>query len=79
MIPSKGCEELKNIRDMLARLGLMCRLESAIVAELERLNIRIYALEENRKLKDAAIARLNKEVGDLKLELRGKVTVNVET
>lgn len=70
---------MKNIRDLLARLGLLCRLETAIVDELERLNVRVYALEENRKLKDAAITRLTKEVQDLRLELRGKVHVNVET
>ena len=70
---------MKNIRDLLARLGLLCRLEAAIVDELDRLNVRVYALEENRKLKDAAITRLTKEVQDLRLELRGKVYVNVET
>ena len=70
---------MKNIRDLLARLGLLCRLETAIVDELERLNVRVYALEENRKLKDAAITRLTKEVQDLRLELRGKVHVHVET
>lgn len=70
---------MKNIRDLLARLGLLCRLETAIVDELDRLNVRVYALEENRKLKDAAITRLTKEVQDLRLELRGKVHVNVET
>ena len=70
---------MKNIRDLLARLGLLCRLETAIVDELDRLNVRVYALEENRKLKDAAITQLTKEVQALRLELRGKVHVNVET
>lgn len=70
---------MKNIRDLLARLGLLCRLETAIVDELDRLNVRVYALEENRKLKDAAITTLTKEVQALRLELRGKVHVNVET
>lgn len=68
-----------NIRDMLARLGLMCRLETAIVDELERLNTRVYALEENRKLKDAAILKLERDLGILKAELRGKVRIDVET
>lgn len=67
-----------NIRDMLARLGLMVRLETAIVDKLEDHGKRLYALEENRKLKDAAILDLKKEVGQLKAELRGKVTINVE-
>lgn len=68
-----------NIRDMLARLGLLCRLETAIVDELERLNSRVYALEENRKLKDAAILKLEKDIGILRAELRGKVRIDVET
>ena len=29
---------MKNLRDLISRLGLLCRLESAIVEELERLN-----------------------------------------
>lgn len=69
---------MKNIRDLLSRLGLLCRLETAIVDELERLNGRIYALEENRKLKDAAILDLKKDVGNLRAELRGKVRIDVE-
>ena len=46
---------MKTIKDMLSRLVLMCRLENAIVSELEKLAVRVYALEENRKLKDATI------------------------
>lgn len=70
-----GKENMNNIKDLLSRLALLCRLESAIVAELESINSRLYALEENRKLKDAAIIDLKKEVGDIKLTLRQKVAV----
>lgn len=69
---------MSNIRDLLSRLGLLCRLETAIVDELERLGGRVYALEENRKLKDAALLELKKEVQNLRAELRGKVTINVD-
>lgn len=66
---------MKNIKDLLSRLGLLCRLEAAIVAELEDINKRLYALEENRKLKDAAILTLREEVSNLKLILQKKVSV----
>lgn len=69
---------MAKIRDLLARLGLLCRLEGAIIDELEALNRRVYVLEENRKLKDASLLDLKKEVQDLKAELRGKVTINVD-
>lgn len=64
---------MKNVRDLMSRLGLLCRLESAIVDELERHEARLYALEENRKLKDSEILSLKKEVQDLRLAVRGKV------
>lgn len=69
---------MPNIRDLLSRLGLLCRLETAIVDELERLGCRVYALEENRKLKDAAILDMKQEIQKLRAELRGKVTINVD-
>lgn len=69
---------MPNIRDLLSRLGLLCRLETAIVEELERLGGRVYALEENRKMKDAAILDMKKEIQKLRAELRGKVTINVD-
>lgn len=69
---------MKNIRDLLSRFGLLCRLETAIVDELDRLNSRVYALEENRKLKDASILELQKEIGVLRAELRGKVRIDVQ-
>ena len=69
---------MKNILDLLSRLGLLCRLETAIVKELESLSARVYALEENRKLKDSAILQLEKDVATLRAELRGKVKADVQ-
>lgn len=66
---------MNNIKDLLSRLTMMCRLEKAIVDELERINSRLYALEENRKLKDGAIAAINKDLGEIKLTLRQRVNV----
>lgn len=66
---------MNNIKDLLSRLTMMCRLEKAIVEELERINSRLYALEENRKLKDGAIAAINKDLGEIKLTLRQRVNV----
>lgn len=70
---------MKNVRDLMSRLGLLCRLESAIVDELERHHTQLYALEENRKLKDAEILRLKTELQDLRLAVRGKVHIDVGT
>lgn len=69
---------MKNIRDLLARLGLLCRLETAIVNKLEENDRRLYALEENRKLKDPAILQLQKDLGALRAEVRAKVRIDVE-
>lgn len=66
---------MQNIKDLLSRLSMMCRLEAAIVAELESINQRLYALEENRKIKDGAILELRKDLGEVKLSLRHKITV----
>lgn len=47
-----------------------------MAAELENQNRKIYALEENRKIKDAAISALQKEVAMLKLLVRQKVVTD---
>lgn len=67
---------MKNLRDLISRLGLLCRLESAIVEELERHESRLYALEENRKLKDAELLRVGREVQDLRMVVQGKVKID---
>lgn len=64
---------MDNIKDLLSRVMLFCRLEVAIVKELEKLDSRVKTLEEHRKMKDAEILRLNKKVSDLELILRSKV------
>lgn len=64
---------METIKDLLSRLTLLCRLETAIYKELEEINRRLYNLEENRKVKDKAIETLQKDVGNIKLMLRKKV------
>lgn len=64
---------MDNIKDLLSRVTLFCRLEVAIVKELENLSARCAALEENRKMKDATILKLEKKVSDLELMLRSNV------
>lgn len=64
---------MENIKDLLSRLKLFCRLETAIVHELEKHESRLYALEENRKMKDASIAALQRKVSDLELVIRKQV------
>ena len=64
---------METIKDLLSRLTLFARLETAIVTELESQAARIKALEENRKLKDQTIINLQKEVAELRLMLRKEV------
>lgn len=54
---------------------LQMRLENAMVEELGDQSKRLYALEENRKMKDAAIAQLQADVRALRSQLAGKVVV----
>lgn len=61
---------MKTIKDMLSRLAMMCRLEVAIVSELEKQDSRIKALEENRKIKDQTILEQQKRIQQLELILR---------
>lgn len=61
---------MKTIKDMLSRLALMCRLEVAIVSELEKLEARVKALEANRELKDATILDHTKTIQEHALLLR---------
>lgn len=61
---------MKTIKDMLSRLAMMCRLEVAIVSEMEKQEARIKALEENRKVKDQTILELTRKVQELTLIIR---------
>lgn len=69
---------MKQIKDLLSRVMLFCRLECSIVAQLEEMETRIYALEQNRKMKDEEIKRLKKELQDLSLVVRKQVPVCAE-
>lgn len=68
---------MKTIKDMLSRLALMCRLEVAIVSEMEKLASRVLALEENRKVKDATILQQTKDIQELRLMLRQQTAPKV--
>lgn len=61
---------MKTIKDMLSRLALFCRLEVAIVSELEKLNERVASLEANRELKDASILDHTKQLQEHALLFR---------
>lgn len=61
---------MKTIKDMLSRLALFCRLEIAMVSELEELNERVASLEANRKVKDATILEHTKQLQEHALILR---------
>ena len=64
---------MEQIKEMLSQLTLFVRTMHAFSLELEEQDKRIKALEENRKLKDGAITRLEKDVSTLKLLARKKV------
>lgn len=64
---------METIKEMISGCVLFVRTLQALAAELESHSKRLYALEENRKTKDAAIAALQKEVATLKLLARRKV------
>lgn len=63
------------IKQLIGNIMTFCKLEKAMVDLLEDHQNRIYALEENRRLKDSAILALQNEVKELKTVLRSKVTV----
>lgn len=63
----------ETIKELIQQVTLFVRTLHAITQELEEQNRKIYALEENRKIKDAAISELRKEVATLKLLARRKV------
>lgn len=66
---------MEYIKQLIGEIMTFCKLEKAMVDMLEEHQRRIYALEENRKLKDAAILSLEREVKELRLLLRQKQTV----
>lgn len=73
---------MSKLRELLGKLGLAFQLDLAMVEKIEELEQRVYALEENRKMKDQTIKSLEHRyselqyiVGSLKKEL-SKVTVS---
>lgn len=64
---------MDQIHELLNRVVDQCRLQVAIVKELEDQRRRIRALEENRKQKDLAITNLTKQVQNLTLMQRKNV------
>lgn len=60
------------IKELCSQVTLFTRTINALALELEKQASRISVLEENRKVKDAAITQLEKEVAMLKLLARKK-------
>lgn len=66
---------MEHIKDLLSRIMTHCRLEVAIVKMLEEQQQEIYALKEKVKLLEGASNRSTKEIADLRMILRQKVSV----
>ena len=62
----------ETIKELISQVTLFVRTLNAMAMELEDQHKRLYALEENRKVKDATITALQKEIATLKLLLRQK-------
>lgn len=67
---------IETIKELISGAVHFVRTLQALAAELEEHGKKIYALEENRKIKDAAISSLQKEVATLKLLARRKVAAD---
>lgn len=61
---------MEKIRTILHDLGLKFKFEVAVADKLEDLETKIYALEENRKVKDKALASLDKELKELRMVVK---------
>lgn len=64
---------METIKELLEEVTLFVRTLHAISMELEEQHRRLYALEENRKIKDAEISRLQQEIATLKILARKRV------
>lgn len=69
----KGGEPLETIKELLEEVTLFVRTLHAMALELEKVDKRLYSLEENRKAKDATIVQLQQEIATLKILARKKV------
>lgn len=56
---------MKKVRELVERLGLTFQLDLAMVETLEDQEKRLYALEENRKVKDQSIKSLEHRYSEL--------------
>lgn len=64
---------METIKELLEEVTLFVRTLHAMALELEKVDKRLYSLEENRKAKDAAILQLQQEIATLKILARKKV------
>lgn len=55
------------IKELAARLKTWADFDQAVVVSLDELDHRIYVLEENRKLKDEAIKKLQRDYQELRM------------
>lgn len=70
---------MDKLRELIGKLGLAFQLDLAMVESIEDHSKRLYALEENRKMKDQAIKSLEHRysellavVGSLKKDMAGR-------
>lgn len=56
---------MNKLRELVSKLGLAFQLDLAMVESIEDLQKRIYALEENRKMKDQALKSLEHRYSEL--------------
>lgn len=61
---------MEQIREIIGDIKTRMRLDIAICDKLEELQKRLYALEENRKMKDAAIQSLERRYAELMYVLK---------
>lgn len=66
-------QAIQAIKEMIEQDIHFVRTLHAMALEMEEQNRRLYALEENRKMKDATISQLQQEIATLKILARKKV------
>lgn len=66
---------LKNLKSLMGQFAAFCRLEAAIVEELEEQHADLYANKELAKKNQAAIRALEERVSKLEIILRQRVQV----
>lgn len=61
---------MEALKELLGQIKIFARFDVAVCDKLEDLEKRIYALEENRKLKDQAILSLEKRYSEMLLIIK---------